>query len=257
MPSNLSIVIDKPSNSARDVAKGLGVLRVHPEKIVALAARYPRRVFLNWGCDLSRLRAPAGRVLNARSWVATNKLSTFDAISAICTNEEVRIPEYTTNKAEAKRWLDGGAIVLARRTVTGSGGAGITVLRPGTGDVPNAVVYVKYIKKDKEYRVHVVNNRSIFIQEKRKKNEVQQTEDQKLIRNHDNGWVFCENAVDAPEAVVSTAVHASSALGLYFAAIDLVVEKRTGNVYFLEANSRPGLESTRLKEAYVQAFRGA
>lgn len=158
--------------------------------------------------------------------------------------------------------LEGSSdIWIARTVLNGSGGAGIIVVRPGD-PIPDAPLYTKYVRKSREYRLHVVGGEVIFYQEKRKKNGVEQTRDQALIRNHDNGWVFAENDIRLPESSVwenvkATAVGAVRALGLDFGAVDLVLARDNATPYVLEVNTAPGIESTRLLEAYVRAFKAA
>ncbi|MDT9694122.1 hypothetical protein Q5762_38495, partial [Streptomyces sp. P9(2023)] len=63
-------------------------------------------------------------------------------------------PMFTTSKEEAQGWLDEGTIVVARTMLRGHSGAGI-VLHSGDDELVDAPLYVKYVKKTQEYRVHV------------------------------------------------------------------------------------------------------
>jgi hypothetical protein len=119
-------------------------------------------------------------------------------------------------------------------------------------------LYVKYIPKLREFRAHVAFGHVIFLQEKKRKTENEQTDDQKLIRNHDNGWVFCINDIQLTDAertsINAEAVKATTALGLDFGAVDLILGKKDNLPYILEVNTAPGLESPGLIEAYKNAF---
>jgi D-alanine-D-alanine ligase-like ATP-grasp enzyme len=96
----------------------------------------------------------------------------------------------------------------------------------------------------------------IFAQEKKRKSNSEQTADQKLIRNHANGWVFCPLELDdVSEDSKNAAVAACAALGLDFGAVDLVVDKRDRLPYILEVNTAPGLQSPGLISAYCNAFK--
>ena len=79
-------------------------------------------------------------------------------------------------------------------------------------------LYVKYIKKKAEYRIHVFNGKIIDIQQKRKRHEAIEINFQ--IRSHNNGWV----------------------LGLDFGAVDIIWNEKQQQGYVLEVNTAPGLE---------------
>lgn len=145
-------------------------------------------------------------------------------------------------------------IWLARTNLLGSGGAGIVVLRKGD-PVPDAPLYVQYIPKLIEYRVHVFRDKVIFCQQKKRLREAEQTKDEKLIRNHDNGWVFCPvDVATLSEDTKNVAVVTVRNLGLDFGAVDLLLGKRDSLAYALEVNTAPGLESPGLIEAYSSSF---
>lgn len=244
----LSILTTGPSNSAKALAGELGVKRVRPERLNTLRPR----TLINWGN--AGVNPGRHRILNRN--VDSNKINAFRKLEAA--GIVANIPDFTTDINRAKEWAKKD-IILARSTATGSGGVGITVVRPGENVPANQAFYVKYIKKQAEYRIHVVAGRAIFTQQKRKKNGVQQDENQALIRNHDNGWVFAENDVTFPTEAIKRlaeqlAINSVRACGLDFGAVDLIVGK-DNNVYFLEVNTRPGIESTRLLQAYGNAFK--
>jgi D-alanine-D-alanine ligase-like ATP-grasp enzyme len=73
--------------------------------------------------------------------------------------------------------------------------------------------------------------------------------------------VFCENNITFPSDDLKTeiekeAVKAVTCLGLDFGAVDLIVSKGDNlRVFILEVNTRPGIESTRLRESYANAIR--
>lgn len=176
---------------------------------------------------------------------AIDKLVSFRNMQAA----GVRVPHFQTEKPS----LTKGEIWMARANLRGSGGVGISVVRHGD-IVPDAPLYVRYIPKVKEYRVHVVNGEAIFCQQKKKEKEADQTKDQKLIRNYDNGWVFCLCHEDPPEGVKDAAISAVAALGLGHGAVDLILGKSDNLAYVLECNTAPGLSSPTLIEAYKEAF---
>lgn len=233
----------RPSTSAR-------VLREQLHEIARLSRSNPvpsgYQYLLNWG-NPTDVKVPAGMVvLNKPESIrnAANKLSAFKLFEAA----GVPIPKYRT---EAPRTHSG--IWLARGSLTGSGGRGITVVRKGDS-FPTAPLYVEYVPKTVEYRVHVVNGKAIFTQQKKRERDNSQTKDQKLIRNYDNGWVFCLVDGDPPKGVKDAAVSAVAALGLDYGAVDIVVSRDTGKPVVLECNTAPGLASPTLIAAYKEAF---
>jgi glutathione synthase/RimK-type ligase-like ATP-grasp enzyme len=186
---------------------------------------------------------------------AKDKLSSFQAF------EEAKVshPPFFTPQTVASAKRD-GTILVARLTTKGSGGEGIVIVRDGD-ELPKAPLYTKYIRKNEEYRLHVVRDKVILIQQKRKESEVEQDKDQKLIRNRDNGWIFSVNNVvfkdeNQKQDCINSSIAACRSLGLDFGAVDLVVESKSAKAYVLEVNTAPGIESPTLAEAYRDAFRG-
>lgn len=245
----LALVIDRVSAGANTIAEAMGIKRISPERAIRLR-RY--LTLINWGVGKNYDVGPRQVVLNRPEAVrrAVDKMAAFEAVGDLA-------PTCTTSKDVVANSLETDkGIWLARSNFT-SGGKGITPLRSGDA-IPDADFYVRYVPKTEEYRVHVVSRSAIFTQQKRRRAGQEQTNNQRLIRNHSNGWVFCENNIEfnqvKREAIEAAAVECTARLGLDFAAVDLIVSKETGDVVFLEANTRPGLESTRLVAAYRTAF---
>ena len=175
--------------------------------------------------------------------IARDKRNTFGALSAAGVSH---VP-YTTTKEEAAKWLEAGKVVFAR-TAGGQAGSGITVVQPGEA-LPEAPLYTQYVKKKKEFRIHVFNGQAIFIQEKRKANGV---EADPLIRSHKRGWKFCIQDIVEPDGLRELGVAAVSACGLNFGAVDIIWNEHYNKLYVLEINSAPGIEESSLG-AYVDA----
>ena len=236
----------RPSDGAQTIRESLGVLarlsRMDPVKL-----QY--RMVINWGNSAPITTLNRGcRVLNAPAALAksVNKLLAFRALE----QGGVVVPQFSTEKPVLGR----KDIWLARHNLTGSGGAGITVVR-AEDEVPDAPLYVRYVAKRQEFRVHVVGEDAIFAQLKKRRSTAEQDKDQKLIRNYNNGWVFCPVTLEeTPEGVKDAAVAAVRTLGLDFGAVDLIIGNADGRAYTLEVNSAPGLESPGLIEAYTEAF---
>lgn len=206
---------------------------------------------INWGNSNDILfRRPDTYVFNQPNSVAdsVNKIRAFQLMG----EGGVRVPEFRTSPPSEVN--EESSIWLARHNVHGSGGTGITVVRGGER-FPVAPLYVKYVRKTAEYRVHVAFGCAFFCQFKLRRREEEQTKDQKLIRNHDNGWVFAPRDIEElPDGVSEQAKAAIAALGLHFGAVDVVMGKKDELPYVLEVNTAPGISSPSLKEAYKTVF---
>lgn len=242
------------SASTRDLTtrlreEGIRTLRVRPNGIYR---PFRSHVKVNWGNSTAPQWDLTGEdMLNKTSAVAVaaNKLKTFEALQ----EAGLSIPEWTTDKDTATQWTLDGNTVFARTKLTGHSGDGIVVLREDD-DIVDAPLYTKYKKKKNEYRVHVFNGTVLSVQEKRRERDVDRTEDQSLIRSHDNGWVFCREDVVYTDALTNLAKDAIVALGLDFGAVDIIYNQKEDKHYVLEVNTAPGLTGQTLDE-YVEAFK--
>lgn len=186
---------------------------------------------------------------------AGNKLITFQILK----EADIPIPEYTTEAITAKGWWEKGNTVLYRSLLTSSKGKGIIIYKKGTtsdnyhmgiGFPLEGILFVKYIPKQKEYRVHVFNNQVIDFQQKKRSKPKDQVD--MKIRSHDHGWNFCREGVSISEEAKNIAISAVKALGLTFGAVDLIQTKK-GKIFVLEVNTAPGLEGKTV-ESYGNAI---
>lgn len=215
---------------------------------------------INWGATQMNLppRFPWGAlpILNPPAAVAlvSNKLAFFRHLK-----DTGLVPEFWDNRAGALAYLnrnDGrDKSVVARTILSGHGGAGIHIVRPGD-TLPDARLYVKYVRKSDEYRVHVFRGVPIFVQRKARNRAVPDGQVNWQIRNHANGFIFAHNDLDVPRIVTQVAVNTAAHLPLDFAAYDIVYVAANNSAYVLEANTAPGLEGTTL-EKYKEAFLNA
>jgi hypothetical protein len=230
------------SKSAKDLARGLNAKRIIPG-----GGFKPKSntTVINWGSSRSHFNSPS--MLNQPNAVAcaANKLTAFNKMKAA----GVSVVEFTTSRVAAENWLIGGYKVVCRHLLSSHSGRGIEVVREGE-QLPNAPLYTKYTKKDKEYRVHVFKGEVIDLIEKRKRTGAPTINP--YIRNLDNGWVFCRDYVNAIPEVSSQSINAINALGLDFGAVDII--ERNGKVWVLEVNCAPGLVGTTL-QSYINAIR--
>jgi glutathione synthase/RimK-type ligase-like ATP-grasp enzyme len=162
---------------------------------------------------------------------------------------DINHPEYTSVKEEAREWAKTGAVVC-RKLIQSSEGKGI-VIADSPEQVVDAPLYTKYIKKKKEFRVHVFDNKVIDIQEKRKRNDGQTANFR--VRNTNNGFVFCRSDLVVPRGLQELAIRATSSLCYLFGAVDIVYNEHSDSLYVLEVNACPGMEGATL-ENYSNAI---
>lgn len=145
------------------------------------------------------------------------------------------------------------------RTSTHTKGHGLWFCR-NRGEASSAAArgathFMKFIKNTSEFRVHVMASSvkkektpddyiSVKISRKHKENP---TEEDKVVKNHDRGWVFVGPG-DTSKAVLSkvrdTAKLALSILDMDFGAVDIMYSEDTKECYVLETNSSPCLTDT-------------
>lgn len=234
----------------------------------------PRRnhTIINWGCSSTPdwVNVRNNHLINMlNDWVyvgnASNKLKAFK----IMKEGDISIPEFTTDNNIANNW---GCKLFGRKKLQGHSGEGIIIFDPDKplegggypvpyhvsafrGESPVCPLYVKYIKKKAEYRVHVFQGRVIDIQMKRKRRGVENEEVDYQVRNHKNGWVYCRDDIHPNESVISNSIRAVDCLGLDFGAVDVIWNEHHQKAYVLEVNCAPGLEGQTLTN-YVDAFKG-
>lgn len=173
-----------------------------------------------------------------------SKLDSFNAMAAA----GVSVPEYTTDAAVAKSWLSSGTKILARKLLRASEGRGCVLVQPqDISSVPDAPLYVKYIPKKKEFRVHVLGGEVILVQEKRIRSGSGKQADRQ-IRNHGD-WVFCFKDIVEPEDLRKVGLDAVLAVcpETLSGAVDIVWNEKRNKCYALEVNSAPGLCPTSAK----------
>ncbi len=231
------------SEGAKDIAKSLNVKRIRP------TGNYKPKnstLVINWGNSKPNF--------NHSNWMnnplaignASNKLKAFNLFK----QNNVSIPQFTTDRTVAQTWLNNGLKVVERYKLSGTNGEGIKVVKPGES-LGYPPLYVLYQKKDKEYRVHVFGGKVIDVTEKRKRSGVESTNP--YVRNLQNGWVYCRMDVRASDLVKSEAIKAVASLGLDFGAVDVI--EKAGKVFILEVNCAPGLQGMTLTK-YVEAIKG-
>lgn len=235
------------SASAKALADALGVRRLRlegPPKALG------DEIVINWGCSTIPRAIITTRLLNPpeRIQVSVDKLRAFQALK----ETEVAIPEFTTERTVAESWIQEGKKVVCRTKLRSYGGDGI-VIASSVDELVAAPLYVRYYPKEQEYRVHVMNGQVFFTQRKARKLDVPDEQVNWQVRNLAGGFIYANQAVEAPAPVAEVAIGTCRGLSLDFGAVDILVTPR-GKVLALEVNTACGLAGTTL-EKYVEAFR--
>lgn len=238
---------NKLSESCKLLAQTMGVKRVKRE-----GSRWRGRgkMLINWG---NTGRHPkfdeCNVVVNQPLDVlrASNKLSFFRWLTD---NEADYLPPWTDKIAEAMGWINEGATVMCRTLTSAHEGRGI-VIATTPEELVNAPLYTKYVKKKREFRIHVFQGEVIDEQEKKKRRGVDNTDHQ--VRNTANGYVFCRTDVVVPDCARDVAVRCVQDLALDFGGVDVIYNEHYNRAYVLEVNTAPGIEGSTLN-SYHQAF---
>ena len=228
------LILTRPSKSANllKIALGTKFKKWHTPV---------KRNILNWGCSHGPpLRGHKIYNSYAAVAIACNKLNTFEVLKG-----QILIPNYTIDIEQAKTF---GRTLC--RNLYGSGGKGI-ILAHTSEELVKKPIYVQYIKKIKEYRVHVFY-KTIDIEEKKRRYNKPDNFN-KYIRSYNNGWVFCRENINPPIEIGCLAEQTIKLIGLDFGAVDIILGY-DGELYVLEVNTAPGLQGTTL-DKYVIAIR--
>ena len=177
----------------------------------------------------------------------TDKLTQFNKFK----EHNVSSPEFSTDRGVALGWLRDGVPVICRTLLRASEGRGIVVAE-NENQLVRAPLYTKYVKKKKEFRVHVLDGKVIDVQEKRQKGEFNGQRDTR-IRNLANGYVFCRGDIVEPDGLRDLAIKATKALGYSLGAVDIAYNEHHRMCYVLEVNATPGMEGSTL-ENYANAI---
>ena len=232
------------SRGARALAQELGARRIKAEN--SRFRWHPDKMVINWGSTQS-VPYP---VVNEPRYVgrASNKLAAFRIMQV----HDVLVPPFTESKEDAQYWADNGRKVVCRTLLRADSGRGI-VLASRPEEVVDAPLYVQYVPKLQEYRVHVFSGEVIDVQRKARAYEVPDDQVNWQIRNHCNGFVFVRHEVVLPDVAQLAAINAVQCLGLTFGAVDIIYNERQSAYYVLEVNTAPGLEGTTLTK-YAEAI---
>lgn len=216
-------------------------------------------VVINWGNTTIDL---GYNCLNPPTEIlcASNKRNFFEGM--VANGNENGIPRFWTNMNDIP---EDAFPVVCRTTLAGHSGEGIVIANE-PDELVRAPLYVEYIKKAAEYRIHVgrrpVNLRGdlmrdesiiISVQQKRRRQDVPDDQVNWQVRNHANGFIYAREDVNPPQAVLDAARRALCSTRLDFGAVDVIWNNHHQRAYVLEINTAPGLEGTTLTD-YVEFF---
>lgn len=209
-------------------------------------------VIINWGNTTQGGVGGTRGVLNPAQGIrlASNKLIFFNMM------EDKEMAEFVPPFWEDKDEIPEDAFPIVCRTVlAGHSGDGIVIAadRDGLVDAP---LYVKYIKKQDEYRIHVGRDgdqETVTISVQKKVRRLEEVNPNWQIRNHANGFVYARQNVSPPACVIVWAHAALLASGLDFGAVDVIYNAHADRAYVLEINTAPGLEGQTVTD-YAEYF---
>jgi hypothetical protein len=272
---DLIVYCDRASNSARTLAHVLGCRRWFENSTPGKKTSPVVPIVINWGAsDAPNWVRPEHwpwpnavkfHLLNGVDRVAKaiNKLHTLEALK----RAQVPCLEYVTEIGQTtESWLAEDGKYIARRSLTGSGGAGLRLVHPGPDGQTEPVaapLYTRYYPKTHEFRVHVWKGQVIdFTQKKLRPELVGQAE--RLVRSHANGWVHAHEldpfVESSKQQIEQGAIAGLAALGLDFGAADILARYRTRrnrplrDYRICEVNTGPGLENSTTIKAYTDAI---
>lgn len=238
------------SKTARELTRLLHIKRLKPGgKWVAKEGD----VVINWGSTDFPERIRRARVINdPRSvMLAANKLRYFEMMEHLD-----YMPFYTWDIEEARQYMkDTGNAMVERHVLNGHAGKGIRVVQHEDALTP-APLYVEYIKKKDEYRIHVMDGEIIAKNKKGIRNGQGNNVDYQ-IRNYHQGWIYLREKIVPDAAACNVALEAVKTLGLDFGAVDVLWNRKHERAVPIEVNTAPGLTASllhlyqeRLKKKY-------
>jgi glutathione synthase/RimK-type ligase-like ATP-grasp enzyme len=231
------------SEGGKRLAEALGVKRLRHTG----STYVPKQgdVVINWGAVKLPSFHPA-TVVNEDVSVSSNKLSFFKAMPEGIT------PAWSVSKAGPLWWIEQqGRKAVCRTVLNGSGGKGIVIAKTAS-EIVDAPLYVEYVNKKDEYRVHVMKGKVIDLQKKARKLSVENPNWE--VRNLAGGFIYKRHDISPPKQVLDVALECMKHLPLTFGAVDVIWNAEQERAYVLEVNSAPGLEGQTVTN-YANAFK--
>ncbi len=214
----------------------------------------PGDVIVNWG-NSKGSESDLDPMVNGRGTLnVSNKRLFFGMMGTYAPDI---IPEYWTSADDIP---DEAFPVVCRTLLEAHSGAGI-VIAEDRDELVDAPLYVKYIKKQDEFRIHVgrgPGRRSVYdviaVQRKARDKSVPDSMVDWQVRNHANGFVYTRNNFTTPDPVIQVARKAVDVSGLDFGAVDVIYNNKQNRAYVLEINTAPGLQGQTVTD-YAEFFK--
>lgn len=248
------------SKSAKALAEELGgkVLKLEGSTFKPK----PDDVIINWGSTKSHsvlhgpMNFPIPHLLNDWEDVgnASDKLKFFQLMKE--KNLEIT-PKFWTDKDAIP---DDAFPIVCRVLLNSHSGNGVHIA-DNRDDLVSAPLYVQYVKKKEEYRVHVGiiaaggGTDIIAVQRKARDLSIPDEDINWKVRNLAGGFIYTREGFTAPDSVKKIACDCLRATGLDFGAVDVIWNEYQEKAYVLEVNTAPGLEGQTVKD-YGNFFRG-
>lgn len=249
------LITNRPSDGGRALATALGCFY---KNLKRNDRPITRDININWGCSSIPDNILRDRlILNRPQDVAmcSNKLRLFQHMEGTGF-----MPSFTTDLAVATTWTEQRSRVVCRTTLTGHSGEGIVIASTADQLVP-APLYVKYVRKAHEFRVHVMHGKAIHVQRKARRAEVPDDQVNWQVRNLAGGFVYANEENEAGQQYIelkrsacSFAEEISFNLALDFGAYDIIYNERYNMFHLLEINTAPGLSSETALRRWATAF---
>lgn len=238
------------SSSAKALAEMLEMKRIRHQGSSFKGSE--QKVILNWGASEVPEEVAKCNIINKPHSirVATNKRKFFEKVAG-----KVSIPDFTTSKDLAQDWVNEGMTVVGRAILSGHSGQGIVLFGPEeehNNSWDKCLLFVKYIPKKEEYRVHVVDGEVIGVRRKVKDPKILHPHSWK-IRSHNNGFIFQKENLNPDPSIMEESLKAIKEVGLDFGAVDVIWNDFRKKAYVLEINTAPGLEGSTIEE-YAEAL---
>lgn len=248
---------------ARAVKEEMGLQAIRHQGSTFQGAR--DKVVINWGSSNPSAEVLRCTIINRPEAVArsVNKIRFFETVNPHTDRETVRTVPWTTNRLNANAWLQSGSKVVCRTRLEGREGEGIVIVAPPSpSEAPPAAVkglvarvrarianarpasnlglpeacrlFTKFVPDTVEYRIHVIGGRVVAAHRKGGGTD-------ESVRNTANGWLF-SRVRHPPRDVATQALATVAALGLDFAAVDVLFCTNDDRAYVLETNTAPGID---------------
>lgn len=247
------------SISARSISKHFDGLQVWPNR------NYKPKdgdLVINWGYggDIPFAKVNTNfTLLNAPEAVS----SASDKIKCLILLKENKVPHvaFSLTKEGAEEFIDKGHDVYCRTLINSREGRGIVVATTKE-ELVDAKLYSRKFISDTEYRVHVFKGEVIDVVEKQrmkpermKELGIKEEDLSNDVRNLKKGWSFNRKDINPPEKIEQIAIDAVRALGLDFAAVDIISNTKMGQHAVLEINTAPGQKKGSLTHLlYIRAI---